>query len=414
MRCSTLARWASPAAAALAICSPALAQEATDQPFGVKISLAEAYDDNISRSSAALSAQRGLHPSDEIFSPFVLLDLQRTFGRETGYLNGSTGYDVYAQNPTLNRERIDLNGGLSTQAGLCTGGVSGNVGRHQSDLTDVTQVQQNGVLIQRGVVKNIQDSDTYGLNLSCGHPIGFSPFVSVSHADASNTDIFQRQTDHSTFSVTGGLTYQRPSLGALSVYGEYDTTDYPHQLVLNLRTGRVSSNKYATSSGGLRYVRSIGARLQGQVSVGYTSVSPSLAGGPSFSGITYAADLGYRVSSKLGAHVSLTHSARPSNLLDSSFSVTDLYQIDGTYALGSRIKLNLGYAWSKQHEQGQLLNPAIDLINETSNRVFGGASVSVFRRVSLGLDVQYEERDANLSVFSYGDTRVSLSAVTHF
>jgi hypothetical protein len=428
MRGTTFARWASPAAAALAFCSPALAQQAPGpsgppgaetQPFGVRVSLAEAYDDNVSRSSSGLAGQRGLHQSDEIFSPNLLLDLQRTFGRETGYLSGAVGYDIYAQNSILNRERINLAGGVNTQAGLCTGGFSGGVGRFQSSLSDLTEVQQNNTIIQRGVVKNVQDTDNYGLTLSCGHPVGVSPFVSVSQSDTHNENSLLRTADHGTLSVNGGLTYQRPSIGAISLFGEYDKTTYQHQQVaevvsLQPLAFRVLTNTYSTTSGGLRYSRAIGARLQGQLMVAYTSVSSDLSSGASFSGVTYSVDLTYLVSSKLHAHVNLVHSAKPSNFINSSLSVSDNYQLDANYALGSRTKLDLGYDWGQQHLQGQLLNPAIDLTDERTNRVFGGVQVAVFRRVTLGLDAQYEHRTANISMYGYSDARVSLSAVTQF
>jgi hypothetical protein len=424
MRCTTFARWASPAAAALALCSPALAQETMgtagggDVPFGVRVSLAEAYDNNVSRTSSAVAAQRGLHQSDEIFSPDVLLDLQRTFGRETGFLSGSVGYDVYNYNTLLNRERINLNGGVNSQAGLCTGGFAGGIGRYQTSQADITELQNNAAF-QHGVVKNVVTTDNYGLNLSCGHPVGFTPFVSLSETDSSNSNVLWRSSDHGTFSASGGLTYQRPSIGAISLFGEFSKTTYQHQQVgelvsLQPLTVKVLTNRYNTTSGGLRYARAIGARLQGQVQVAYTSVTSSLSNGASFGGVTYSVDLTYLVSSKLNAHVNLAHSASPSNFLDSALTVADNYQIDGNYALGSRTKLNLGYNWGQQHLQGQFLNPAIDLVDQRSERVFGGVQVAVFRRVTLGLDAHYEHRTGNIPAFGYADTRVSLSAVTQF
>lgn len=414
MRYSEFARWASPIALSLAIGSPVMAQ----QLYDVKVSLTETYDSNVSRTSQALAKLRGVRQSDEIFSPQIALDLHKALGRESLFLNGTTGYDIYSYNHRLDRERVDLNGGVEAPIGPCHSRLVGSIGRHQSDLEELSSTTLTNTT-------NTQNLTSEGLQTSCGRLVGVTPTFAVSASQAVNSASTLRSSDHNQFSANVGLGYQRPTLGNISLFYAYNQTTYQNRLFIVgtltfvnglpvIQNAHIVKDQYSVNEIGVRYARELGAKLQGTVSVSHSTVHNAIPGAGDFQGLTYQAGLSFKASSRLSTNFDFSRTVKPSSNPGAAYSLAELYSLGATYQLGSRINVGLGASRTTQTFQGAGLVHAVDITHETIDRFYGRVGFRVGRRISLNLDARHDERGANIPGFSYGDTRVGLSLAASY
>jgi hypothetical protein len=364
------------------------------------------YDSNVARSDEAVAEDRGITSlQDEVFTPSARLNINLPVGREALFLQSSAGYDFYRINTILNRERINVLGGVTGPTGPCRETLTGSYARYQSDLVDLAGPE---VLLS---TRNTEDHEAINLDGTCGRAIGLAPTFSLSQAWADNSAVVRRVVDSRTFSATGGLAYARPALGSLSVFGEFITTEFPNNVLLV--DGMPQADGYQVYAGGLRYDRRLGARIQGVVSLSYTSLDPAI-GNDGFRGFTYSADGTYQASSRLQAHIDFSRVTTPSNVLGASFSVDQNLLAEGIYAVGPRLSLKLGALRLARHYEGPGLVDDLDLTNETIYTVYTTATYTLSKRLAFALDLRREQRDANISAFSYVSTRVGLTATGTF
>lgn len=406
-------RWAAlGSVGGLAVCSSAAAQSAmsiVDQPgvasapahYSVNATFSAAYESNTAGGTAAVAALRGLKQADYIFAPTVTVDLFRPIGRESVFVGGSVGYNFYDQNTQLNRENINLSGGLNGQLSACRGTLTGAYVRRQNEITDVTL----------GKIQDLYDQSTVGLNAACGRGVGLEPTLSVSQTWSNNSQVQLTTSDYNTLSVNGGVAYTRPTFGNLSLFGLYQKTDFSNRFVQF--GARSIQDGFDTYGGGVRYVRQLGARIQGTVSLSYTSVKPYVGQTGNFSGPTYGADITYRASSRLQFHGSVDRDVQPSNTFDSTYLVETKGAFDANYSVGSRLNFSVGVSEQSRNFKGATIKTAIDLKSDEVKSIYGSASYKL-RRLSLTLDVRNDLRTANIPGLGYSDTRVSLTTGTRF
>jgi hypothetical protein len=368
----------------------------------VSASVEAALDTNVADSDAALAAARGLKLEDEIYTPNVALNLTHQFGPESLVLNGDIGYEFYQHNTVLNRENIDLQGGVDGQFGTCKANVLGSVNRHQSYLQDLAVVGP--------IVSNTQSLSTIKLDGSCGGSIGLGPALSISQTWQNNGTASFRQFDYRQFMVTGSLVYQRPSFGKLSAFVQYEEAEYPNQIVpLPGDSSRVG-NHYNLYAGGARFERDIGARISATVSGAYTSLEPLQ--GPGFSGFSYNADLVYRIFGRTQLHLYGQRAAQPALLNNAAFEVIDTYKVEAGYAMTSRVNLTLG-ASDERERFGGVIGLPLEVTDNHLQTVYSSARVDFARRFYLQLDARYEIRHANLVQLDYNSERVGLTLGAH-
>jgi hypothetical protein len=359
------------------------------------------YDTNVARSDAETATKRGLRQADEILTPHVEFDLLRPFGRQSLFLTGGAGYDLHAHNTKLNRERIDVEGGLEPRVGPCQGVLSGRYIRGQSDLKEIVGP----------IAKNVETTKSANFNADCLQTIGFSPTVGVSNTWVDNSASSRVVSDYRSFSANTGLSYTQPSLGVISLYGQYDKTEYPNRPIL--LPGTLVASSFTSYAAGFVLDRHLG-RVEGTIKVSYTSLRPSLKSVPGFHGLTYSAALTATISSKLSATLDADRSTKPSIQVTSSFLREDSVKGDLIYALNSRMTLNLGGLWSDRRYGGAISLPGTSLTSENMVDVHGGGKLDLSHRLALVLDVRHEIRHANLPSLNYASTRVGLSAVVRY
>lgn len=360
------------------------------------------YDDNVSRSSGTLAAGRGLNASDVIFQPTIALNLARVFGRESAFIRGTLGYDFYDRNTQLNRENIDLSGGVNAQVLRCQEGVDVNYSRLQSDLADQAI----------GLVNNTRQDITVGGSVGCGGAIGLAPSASVTQTWITNSNALARTADSNTLAGTASLAYRRPSFGTISVFGSYSETTFPNQPLPTL--GPIQDYNYNVYAGGVAVNRRVGARIEANASISYSVLQSNAPGAGSFSGLTYSGDLTYHATSRLSADAFLSRSTNPSNRIGSNFSVNETYGLNINYSASNRLSFNLRGARSSSNYNSLTTGPAFDLTRATTYNVGASAYYRLNRLLRLSINVQDIESTANFVGLSYSDQRVTLGATSSF
>ncbi len=364
------------------------------------------YDTNV--SGVHNSAVTPLTAADYILIPNVAVSMGKALGRQQLYFNGAFSYNFYKTNTILNSEQMNLNGGAQLSLGPCQPTIRGGYDRRQSSQEDL--------LLQ--VIKNKEDQYTVGGTLACARTIGLSPVITVTEFWDHNTNPTRQIIDSHSFSASAGISYARPSLGAATLFGSYDDTRYPNRQVLTAG-GIVTGDEFNVWSTGLRYSRSIGARLTGDFAVSYTYLKPKVAnilGSGVNKGVGYSFDLTYRATGRLTVHGTFARTQGATNRTNATYVTSKTYGGDIGYQLGPRINVSGGATYTTHDYSGATPLPGagIPLTHEENKIFFGNVRYDISPKLFLTLNASHNNRNADLALFSYSNTRVSLSAGTRF
>lgn len=386
--------------ASVAVTSPALAApKAPVDKFSVTASVRVEQQSNMSGVSESEARLRGVSPDDTTYAPGIGVVVNLPVGRQTFFLNGYAGYLYHDKNTIYDSERLTLDTGVRGRVAICDVVASGNYQRALSSFEDI---------VLGPTVDNILEVKGVRAQASCARRTGLGVTGSISHEVATNNETLLRIQDYTLDSYMGGVTYSKPRLGTITLFGQRQETTYDHRIPV---AGQ--SDGYNSTSGGLTYERHLGARIDGSVTLSYTSVKGTGVNAPGvrtdFDGFTYQLTAAYRASQRLHFNGSFGRDVTPSNRFGNSYDVTTRYAVRGDYELSSRISTNLGY---EQHETdssgGQVF--AGNLTNSTVKIVSGGVQFKLNRRIGFSLDAAYEQRDANNPRYTYDNTRVGVSA----
>ena len=352
------------------------------------------YDSNIARSSEELAAARHLTLADEIFTPGVDFTLARQLGREVVFLQGNASYVFHRTDTILNRQNIDINGGITTRVLRCQELVTGTFASAQTDLADQSLV----------VVKNTLDTSSMGGSADCGRAIGFAPTGSISETWRTNSAHQLQGLNENTLSTSGGLAYRQPTFGSVSLFGSYSQAIFPNNIILE--NGVPHNYGYNLYAAGVTYTRRLGGRLEGSATISYTKLDPDISGSAGFSGVTYAVDGTYQVNARILLHATASRAVQPSNVIESNYSTDENYVAEATYLLGTRLSLTLT-GFRKTQDYNIVINvPTLDLTRSTTDSLFLQATYTMNRRFSFILLAGDEERRAN-------DPRSGLQLLEH-
>jgi hypothetical protein len=382
----------------------ALAQQAMtlqNAPAGretdVSASASVLYDSNIARSSEEVAAARHLTLADEIFTPGVDFDIARQLGREVVFLQGNASYVFHRTDTILNRQNIDINGGLTTRILRCQELVTGTFSSAQSDLAEQSLV----------VVKNTLDTGIVGASADCGRATGFAPTGSVSETWRTNSAQQLQVLNSNTLATSGGLAYRQPTFGSVSLFGSYSKAAFPNNVLLE--NGVPHNYGYSLYAAGVTYTRRLGGRLEGSATVSYSELDPVVSGSKGFSGLTYALDGIYHANTRITVHASASRAAQPTNRIDANYSIDENYLVEATYLLGTRLALTLTGLRTTQNYNVVINLPINDLTRNTTDSLFLSATYTMNRRFSFVLNAGDEERRANVPGFNYSSTRVGFT-----
>ena len=387
--------------ATVAVTSPALAASG-GQPvdkFSVTAGARVEHASNMAGVSESEARARGISPDDTIYTPSLGVTVNLPVGRQVFFLTGYAGYLYHEKNTIYDSERVTVDTGVRGHVAICdvTGGL--NYARALSSFDDI---------VLGPTQDNIQTVKAGRIQASCARRTGIGVTASVNHEVAENDQSLLKIQDYTRTSYSAGVTYSKPRLGTLTVFGSRSKTDYDHRIPIFGQT-----NGFESTSGGLTYDRHLGARIDGSVTLSYTTVDGAGAAGPGvssdFSGFTYTLNAAYRASQRLHLDASFGRDVNPSNRFGNSYDVDTHYSLRGSYELGSRISTNLGVE-RRETESGGSTIFAGNLTDSKVTVVSGGITYKMNRRIGFSLDAAHEEREANDARFEYDNTRVGISA----
>lgn len=376
-----------------ALTTSAAAQDTRSVNFGVQATVLR--DSNVSRSDEATAQIRGIQREDTIFSPAVTADVLLPISRQSLYLRGSAGYDFHDKNTQLDSENLDFEGGINLRFGPCEGQVGAAFHHGQANVQTVTLVDS----------ENAIDSSSVGGTVACTRGTGLGVMAGAHKTWSENSNAVVVQNDSETWDGTLGVTYSRPALGTLTVYGGYSDTDYPNRIL------PTSAGGYETTTLGVSFERRISTRLQGVINYGYTQVeTDSILPDSDFEGSTWSVDLIYRPTTRMRAEFNLGRQVVPASSIGGLYSIATSYRLATDYELGARIALSLGAEFVETETDGGFASAFPVLTDSDSYAAFGSVSFAQSDRINWTLSARYEDRDANAPQYTYTRTVVSLAA----
>lgn len=380
-----------------AISSPVAAQEARRLDIG--ISARAEHHSNVTRASASQAALRGLSRADTIFTPTVSVDALLPVGRQKVFLSGNVGYSFYEKNTRLNREYVNLDGGVKTGLGPCGVTVGGGYSRGVVRVDDP-------ILIDN--VENIQESKRVSLDTACSRGTGLGLTASVSKEWTDNDLPYLAISNSELSSAMVGVTYSRPTLGTVTLFTNRQKTEYPN---------RPNESGYDLTAVGVTYERKLGARIEGSVTVAYNNVdlrAPVVSGGGDVETTAYSAKLSYRASTRLRFGGEFSKSVTPASGFGRTYDLTTSYRLSGAYDLGSRIAITFGGGRVERDSEGLVIIPAIQLTNSTTDSIYGSLRYKMSERIALELSAGRDERTTNAPQFDYIDERIAVAVSSKF
>jgi len=381
------------------VSSQAAAQESRQLKIGLHADVT--HDSNVTASSKSQAALRGLTPEDTIFTPSVTFDALAPMGRQALFLRGSAGYIFHDANKRLDRESLDLTGGLNGRFGPCATIVTLGYSRGLSQYEDPLLVLS---------VENVQDVKQAKLDVGCSRETGFGVILGASKNWITNDLALVKESDSESRTVTAGIGYKRPTFGSLSLFVNQTQVEYPN---------RPANSGYEMQSAGLTYERKLGARIEGTVTVAYTTVDQESTGvgagvARNLDGATYSGQLTYRVNNRMRLQGSVDRAITPSTGLGRTYDVTQGYRVGGEYDLGSRITFSLGGGQVERDSEGSQPVVGLALTNSTTKVMYGAVRYKQSDRLSFVLNVARDERTTNTPQFDYTSNRIGLAADVTF
>lgn len=360
-------------------------------PNGLTFSLTARYDDNVPRNNDLRANSSNLVRSDVRISPAIELNASRDIGRHQIGIRSHLGYDFYARNTVLNRERLSVGPFAFFDLPVCDLAVEGLASRGQSDLGQLVFV---GIDPNLGV-KNTETRKRINGRLVCGGNYGLRPSLEVERTSGDNSNPLRRIADYRVTRIQPGVGYASPGLGEVSAYAVRQDTDLPNQLFPN---GQQAG--YTLRGFGASYRRNIGTRLNFSGSISHVEVAP-YDGGGGRSGLNASLALTLLASERLQL-VAFANRAFTSSLTsNATYELAEGYGLTANYAVNDRLRLKLGGLIAPRSFFYAVTPTGPFIGRQTQSDIFGGASYSFNRRMRLNLDVGAQRRDADLDFFDY-------------
>ena len=256
-------------------------------------------------------------------------------------------------------------------------------------------------------MRNREQRLTFSSGLKCGGIVGIKPGVTFERSVVKNSSFFRKIGNFNSTAVGVSLGYTNPTLGEVSLFGNYRRGVYPNRGTF---TGRPNVNeRVGVYTGGVRLQRDLGNRLKGNVSLGYTVAEPSVAGTRRFSGLSGSADLTAQLGDQLQVLIGFSRAVQQTNQLDVSFTVNDSYNLNASYILNPRIVLTAGAARNQRKlRDSPLLQPNLLGSNDRTTQFFGGVRFTPSGPISFSLNGSKSTRRSQARFFDYDASTVSL------
>ena len=346
------------------------------------------------------------HKSDFKFVPSGSVNAGHFFGRQQIFFVGTFGYDFFARNTQLNRARVDLNGGLNYRVGAnCAGSLQASFDSSQSNFNNQLEATPNG-----------RQSQNYRASAQCGGEIGLAPFASITRFVANNTSASQQNLDSRAWTYAGGLAYNAPTLGKLTLSGSYSTTNYPGRLVID-GNGQVVNSRTRSYQLGAGIARQVGSRIHTSLQLSYIGSKSNQLGSSSFGGLGFDLAVSYTPSTLLTFNL---YGNRSINTQNSGFATSALVtRIGGDvrYRIGRNLSVVLAGSYIDDKyrgvvpivgQNGEIFAPRL---RDSTGFVSLGANYDLRRNILVGVEVNHTGRSSDPAIYGYSSNgaQVTLS-----
>lgn len=361
------------------------------------------YDNNVSRTSDAVAATRGLTKDDYTITPMLAANIAQPIGQQVLFLDGLVGYDFHVNNTVLDRRRYNITGGAAGVVGPCQPMFYGSYRALQSDLADLNV----------GTTENLQTTKSISAGVTCGRGVGLGGAITAQRSDAKNSAAQLNVQDYTSEVLFLAINYNMPSLANASVFYTHASNEYPNRII----PGRPVGDGFFTETAGLRLERKFGSRITTGGAVSATRLKREFAPPgtkPKITAITYQGDASYKAGTRLVLNLNAARNVRPSDRPGKLFDVAEQLEGSARYRLGSNISVNVGHLYAEVRSNVDTLAVGQVVTNSRTNSTYGQVE---FRRIgngSLTLDVRHDRRDTNLPSFNYTSMRVGLTAAYSF
>lgn len=361
------------------------------------------HESNYFKANDALGVPGTSKRNEQTLSLEARLNIVYPVGRNALFMDSSVAYEFHRRNEDLDRERIRLLGGAELNVlGSCKTRFSADYNRQQSDLADIVISGAPGSLV------NVEERWGGTADIRCGNIIGLSPGIRYRHEETSNSSALRRSSNVIYDDVTVSLGYTRPSLGIISIYGNFRDGRYPDRNTTT--TGLPFNDGIKVYGVGARFERNIGARLVGTISAGYQHVDPKSPGTQTFKGLSYAGDITWTPTDRLQSTIGLGRSAEQSNLFLTSYAIRTFFTWATNYKVNERFDINGEASYARRNFRVSAVDPG-QIARDADNTwlLSAGAGYRFARIFRLGLDASREWRRSDTVLARYKDNRVALT-----
>ncbi len=368
----------------MGLVAPARAQNAEDN-LGVDVSVNTFYDGNVLRTSAA----RGFTgPKDNLrVTPQVDGHIRRSIGRYSVNAGASVGYDFNSRFKFLNQVRIAATGNAAVPlSATCFVRPSVSYQRLQADLGDLTTIRNNTA-----------ELTSYAATISCNRQVGFSPYLELRQDSGTNSEPRRFVANYRSRTVTGGVDYNKPSLGTLRLFASYRKIERP-----KLRDLLGINDGAEVKSAGIELIRAVAPRLSGRLSASIVDVNPVRNNVSGFTGAGYSAALTYRPSPRLRVVGEFERSVTSETSISATYSVTDSLRLSPRLQLSERSDLSGSASYTHRSFRGENVVPGFIARGADSTLALGGTyGFDLRQRLRLGATVGYRRRRSDNAFFNY-------------
>lgn len=347
------------------------------------------YDDNILRLDEGQPAGPNRSKDDVRTTLSAVVDVAQRVSRQRLFVRGAAGYDFYANNRFLRRERIDGTTGVQWQlASRCDGEASFRYGRGQTELSDLEMP-----------VRNRRESRTLVLDGGCTLGVGLHPEVGYRRRSIDNSAGWRLRNDLDADRLSVGVSYNRTGRTTLVLALAEEMLEFPNR---RLSDGRRDATRVRSLTA--RVTRR-GAGLIASGVLGYADADSRNPAARDYSGLVGGVSVAWISGPKLRLTAWARREVDATGDLAAGYFVADRGEVVAYHRMGRAVELELG---------GLLERRWLNAVDPTgpdprSYDRTGEARAAVawqpIERLRLAIEVAHARRTTDASYGSYGSYR---------
>lgn len=356
-----------------------------DPGAGLTLSADAGYDSNIFRTSDATEPA----VDDLIVTPRAILEYKRAVGHNDVRLKLDAAYSYYTFHSDRSRLRADGNlGGTVRIAGACQVEPSARILRQRADYGDVNRA-----------IDNQQTFTTLAVDANCQRVVGFYPLAGFSRDTTANDREFEF-ADQKSETYTGGVGYNRPSLGKLTSYYTYS---HVSRDTLGLET--------LIDRAGVTFERAIVSRFAVKVDIHYLNARSRGAEVQPYRGLGWDGTFTIRPIPRVRFELGGSRRIINDTLVPAGFAVQTVYSLLGEWQVLPRLRVT---ASGERGERSFRRDPNVifsPIGSDTYTNLLAGVRRNISAKMDFTADVRHIKRrtDSGVNAFDLTLANIGIS-----